>query len=166
MEWQEQARILGQVALAMALAAVIGLERELSHKPAGLRTHMLVSGAAALLVGLGFTIVRQFGGSSQYPLVRVDPVVVIQAVVTAVGFLGAGTILHHVPSGKDSPAVNIEGLTTAASLLYVAALGTCVALGQTWLALGVTALGWVTLRTVRIVEERIRRRRSPGSTAP
>jgi putative Mg2+ transporter-C (MgtC) family protein len=85
-EWQEQLRILGQVALAMALAAIFGSERELARKPAGLRTHMLVSGAAALLVGLGFTIVRRFAGSSEYPLVRVDPVVVIQAVVTAVGF--------------------------------------------------------------------------------
>jgi putative Mg2+ transporter-C (MgtC) family protein len=169
MEWQEQARILGQVALAMALAAIIGIDRELAHKPAGLRTHMLVSGAAALLVGLGFTIVRRFGGSSQYPLVRVDPVVVIQAVVTAVGFLGAGTILHaggggggggRTTSGSASSdaLVHIEGLTTAASLLFVAALGTCVALGQTLLALGVTALAWVTLRLIAALEERFRRR--------
>lgn len=130
MEWQEQLRILGQVALAMVLAAVIGAEREAARKPAGLRTHMLVSGAAALLVGLGFTIVRRFGGSSQYPLVRVDPVIVIQAVVTAVGFLGAGTILHRSQIGGGSPSEHVEGLTTAASLLFVAALGTCVALGQ------------------------------------
>lgn len=159
MELQEQFRILGQVALAMVLAAVIGLERELAHRPAGLRTHMLVSGAAALLVGLGFTIVRRFGASAAYPLVRVDPVVVIQAVVTAVGFLGAGTILHGARTTPEG-TVQVEGLTTAASLLFVAALGTCVALGQTWLALGVTVLGWATLRLVARVEARIRRSRN------
>jgi putative Mg2+ transporter-C (MgtC) family protein len=119
---------------------------------------MLVSGAAALLVGLGFTIVRRFGGSAQYPLVRVDPVVVIQAVVTAVGFLGAGTILHRSTSAPASPAEHVEGLTTAASLLFVAALGTCVALRQILLAAGVTALGWLTLRVVGHLEERLRRR--------
>jgi putative Mg2+ transporter-C (MgtC) family protein len=53
MGWQEQLSILGSVALAMLLGGFIGLEREYAHKPAGLRTHMLVSGAAALLVGLG-----------------------------------------------------------------------------------------------------------------
>lgn len=158
MEISEQLGILGQVALAMALAAVIGLERELAHKPAGLRTHMLVSGSAALLVALGFTIVRRFG-AGQYPLVRVDPVVVIQAVVTAVGFLGAGTILHGNRVGSESPA-HVEGLTTAASLLFVAAIGTCVALGQGWLALGVTALGWFTLRGVSKIEAWFRRTRA------
>ncbi len=158
MDWREQLQILGEVALAMGLSAVIGAERELARKPAGLRTHMLVSGAAALLVGLGFTIVRRFGGSAQYPLVRVDPVVVIQAVVTAVGFLGAGTILHRSTSAPASPGEHVEGLTTAASLLFVAALGTCVALRQILLAAGVTALGWLTLRVVGRLEERLRRR--------
>ena len=166
MEWQEQLRILGQVALAMALAAIIGSERELARKPAGLRTHMLVSGAAALLVGLGFTIVRRFGGSSEYPLVRVDPVVVIQAVVSAVGFLGAGTILHRSAGAGPSPSESVEGLTTAASLLFVAALGTCVALGQSILAGGVTALGWLTLRVVGKVETRLHRRIPPVPPEP
>lgn len=158
MDWREQLQILGEVGLAMLLSAVIGAERELARKPAGLRTHMLVSGAAALLVGLGFTIVRRFGGSAQYPLVRVDPVVVIQAVVTAVGFLGAGTILHRSSETPASDGEHVEGLTTAASLLFVAALGTCVALGQFFLAAGVTALGWLTLRVVARVEDRLRRR--------
>lgn len=161
MEWREQTQILGEVALAMLLGGVIGLEREVRRKPAGLRTHMLVSGAAALLVALGFTIVRRFGGSTAYPLVRVDPVVVIQAVVTAVGFLGAGTILHYSQAGGPSPAEHVEGLTTAASLLFVAALGTCVALGQFILAAGVTGLGWVVLRLMGALEHRLRR--PPGA---
>lgn len=157
MEVFDQLLILGQVALAMALSAIVGYERELAHKPAGLRTHMLVAGAAALVVALGLTIVKRFG-AGEYPLVRVDPVVVIQAVVTAVGFLGAGTILHAARAGREGD-IHVEGLTTAASLLFVAALGTCVALGQTWLALGVTALAWLTLRGVARFEKSIRRKR-------
>ena len=153
MEWQAQLQILGQVALAMVLASVVGLERELSHKPAGLRTHMLLGGASALLVGLAFTIVRRYAASSDYPLLRVDPAVVIQAVVTATGFLGAGTILRRTDSAE-----HVEGLTTAASLLFVAGIGVCTALGQTWLAVGVTVLAFVTLHLVRWVEGRIAKR--------
>jgi len=146
----------------MALGAVIGLERELAHKPAGLRTHMLVAGVGALMVGIDFTIVRRFGGAASLPFVRVDPAIVIQAVVTAVGFLGAGTIIHAARGGEGSP-IHIEGLTTAASLLFVAAIGTAVGVGLYWLPIGVSALGWITLRGVSRIEARIRRRRAGDS---
>jgi putative Mg2+ transporter-C (MgtC) family protein len=148
-----QLQILWQVALAMLLAAVIGLEREFAHKPAGLRTHMLLAGASALLVGLAFTIVRQYAATSNFPMLKVDPTVVIQAVVTATGFLGAGTILRRPESAE-----HIEGLTTAASLLFVAGIGVCTALGQTWLAVGVTVLAFGTLHAVRWVEGKIEKR--------
>jgi putative Mg2+ transporter-C (MgtC) family protein len=148
-----QLQILWQVALAMLLAAVVGLEREFAHKPAGLRTHMLLAGASALLVGLAFTIVRQYAATSDFPMLKVDPTVVIQAVVTATGFLGAGTILRR----QDSPE-HVEGLTTAASLLFVAGIGVCTALGQTWLAVGVTILAFGTLHAVRWIEGKIAKR--------
>jgi putative Mg2+ transporter-C (MgtC) family protein len=159
LELAEQLTLLAQVAVAMAIGAVIGIERELAHKPAGLRTHMLVAGAAALMVGIDFAIVRKFGAARDLPLVRVDPAIVIQAVVTAVGFLGAGTILHAArrAATADRGPVHVEGLTTAASLLFVAALGTCVGVGLYWLALGVAALGWLTLRLVSKFERRFRR---------
>jgi putative Mg2+ transporter-C (MgtC) family protein len=159
LELSEQIRLLGQVAAAMGLGAVIGLERELVHKPAGLRTHMLVAGAAALMVCIDFRIVARFGAATNLPIVRVDPAVVVQAVVTAVGFLGAGTILHasrQPPDGQEYRRV--EGLTTAASLLFVAALGTCVGVELYWLAAGVTVFGWFTLRLVSRLEWRWRRR--------
>ena len=148
-----QFQILWQVALAMLLAAVIGLEREFAHKPAGLRTHMLLAGASSLLVGLAFTIVRQYAATSDFPMLKVDPTVVIQAVVTATGFLGAGTILRRPDSVE-----HVEGLTTAASLLFVAGIGVCTALGQTWLAVGVTFLAFGTLHVVRWVEGKIEKR--------
>lgn len=153
LEAHAQVQILGQVALAMLLSAVIGLEREFAHKPAGLRTHMLLGGASALLVGLAFTIVRRYAAAADFPLLKVDPTVVIQAVVTATGFLGAGTILRRPDSSE-----HVEGLTTAASLLFVAGIGVCSALGQTWLAVGVTLLAFATLYAVRGLEGRIAKR--------
>lgn len=135
-----QVRILGGVALAMFLGAIIGLEREAKDKPAGLRTHMLVAGAAAFLVALSDVAVQRFSVDLATGLVRSDPIRIIEAVITGISFLGAGTILRH--KGSD----HVEGLTTAASLLFVAALGICVALSQVVLAIGVTVLVLATLR--------------------
>jgi putative Mg2+ transporter-C (MgtC) family protein len=140
-----QIRILGSVALAMVLGAVIGLERETKDKPAGLRTHMLVAGAAAFLVALSDVAIQRFNVDLGTGLVRSDPIRIIEAVITGISFLGAGTILRH--KGSD----HVEGLTTAASLLFVAALGVCVALSQVLLAIGVTALVLITLRGVGLV---------------
>ena len=140
-----QVKILVSVALAMILGAVIGLEREAKGKPAGLRTHMLVAGAAALLVALSDVAIKRLNVDVGTGLVRSDPIRIIQAVITGISFLGAGTILRH--SGSD----HVEGLTTAASLLFVAALGVCVALSQVLLAIGVTALVLVTLRGVGLL---------------
>jgi putative Mg2+ transporter-C (MgtC) family protein len=145
--WQ----ILGEVAIAMALGGLIGLEREFADKPAGLRTNMLIAGAAALLVGLGDTMMRRFALAGD--LVRADPIRVIEAVVTAVGFLGAGMIIRR---GGD----HIEGLTTAASVLFAAAIGICVALTEYLLAVGVTFLDLATLRGIKPLEAWLRRRRS------
>jgi putative Mg2+ transporter-C (MgtC) family protein len=140
-----QVRILAGVALAMILGGATGLEREAKDKPAGLRTHMLVAGAAAFLVALSDVAIQRFSADLATGLVRSDPIRIIEAVITGISFLGAGTILRH--KGSD----HVEGLTTAASLLFVAALGICVALSQVLLAIGVTALVLVTLRGVGLV---------------
>jgi putative Mg2+ transporter-C (MgtC) family protein len=144
--------ILAEVAIAMALGGVIGLEREIADKPAGLRTHMLIAGAAALLVGLGNAMIRRFAVMGAQ--VSGDPIRVIDAIVTAVGFLGAGMIIRRSDTNE------VEGLTTAASVLFAAAVGICVALREFILAVGVTALDVVTLRGVGFLQERLRRRRS------
>ncbi|HEV8341888.1 MAG TPA: MgtC/SapB family protein, partial [Candidatus Binatia bacterium] len=60
-DWLTQLTIIGEVALAILLGGIIGIEREVANKPAGFRTHMLVAGAAALLVGLGDALIRRFG---------------------------------------------------------------------------------------------------------
>jgi putative Mg2+ transporter-C (MgtC) family protein len=144
-----QLQILAEVALAMVLGAALGLERELAGKPAGLRTHMLIAGAAALLVGLTDVLVARFATTEGS---RVDPIRVIEATVAAVGFLGAGTILRR------PAAERVEGLTTAASLLLAAALGICVALRQFLLAGGVVILTLATLRILGSVEDWFSRR--------
>jgi putative Mg2+ transporter-C (MgtC) family protein len=148
-----QVRILGSVALAMVLGAVIGLEREVKDKPAGLRTHMLVAGAAAFLVALSDVAIQRFNVDLGSGLVRSDPIRIIEAVITGISFLGAGTILRH--TGSD----HVEGLTTAASLLFVAALGVCVALSQVLLAIGVTILVLTTLRGVEFLRRGLAHRR-------
>jgi len=139
---QAELSALLSVVLAMVLGGAIGLEREASDKPAGLRTHMLVAGAAALVVALSDVMVQRFNTGLTAQLVQADPVRVMEAVVTGVSFLGAGTIIRR------SAERQVEGLTTAASLLFTAAVGVCVALSQNFLAVGVTVLVLVTLRVV------------------
>jgi putative Mg2+ transporter-C (MgtC) family protein len=141
-----QLQIIGEVAIAILLGSLIGYDRELANRPAGLRTHMFVAGAAALLVSLGDIIIGRLSVDTQ--LVSTDPIRLIEAVITGVSFLGAGTIIQR-RKGEQ-----IEGLTTAASLLFVAAIGVCVALSQFILAVGVTALSLVILKGVRALEIR------------
>jgi putative Mg2+ transporter-C (MgtC) family protein len=128
----------------MLFGAVIGLEREAKDKPAGLRTHMLMAGAATLLVSLGSVIVKDFNAALGTQLVETEPLRIIGAVVTGVSFLGAGTILRR---GDEH---QVEGLTTAASLLVSATVGMCAALSKWVLAVGVTILALITLRGVSL----------------
>ena len=74
MDWLGQFEIIGEVALAILLGGVIGFEREVADKPAGFRTHMLVAGAAALLVGLSSALIESFGADSAPRFIRSDPI--------------------------------------------------------------------------------------------
>lgn len=133
----------------MLLGAVIGLERESRDKPAGLRTHMLVAGAATLFVALGDTVVEHFHRDLGSTVIQSDPVRIIEAVITGVSFLAAGTILRHRAEAQ------VEGLTTAASLVFVAALGIAIALSQTVLAIGIAVLVLITLRGISLLRRRL-----------
>lgn len=151
MNWQIELQILGEVAIAIVLGGIIGMEREAANKPAGFRTHMLVAGAAALLTGLGDVLVQRFTAGGTSEIIRTDPVRIIEAIVTGVSFLGAGTIFRR------ARAEQVEGLTTAASLLFSASVGICVALRQFVLAVGVTLLSLLVLRGVLFVEQKLRK---------
>ncbi|MGM0587923.1 MAG: MgtC/SapB family protein [Bacteroidota bacterium] len=149
MEYQ----IIGKVTLAFLLGGLIGIEREFADKPAGLRTHMLVSGASALFVILGQVVVLHYSDSFFSEYIRTDPIRVIEAIVTGISFLGAGTIIFRREGSQ------VEGLTTAASILMVAALGICVGLGQLLLGVGLTVLTLVVLTGLGYLERWIKRKR-------
>ena len=114
---------------AAGLGGLIGLEREISDQPAGFRTHMLVALGSCL-----FAIVSAYGFDAflgyRPEEIRFDPSRVAAQIVTGIGFLGAGAIIRY--------GMTVRGLTTAASLWVVAAIGLAVALGG-YLTSGVTA---------------------------
>lgn len=136
-------KILLEMLLAGLLGGVVGFDREQAEKPAGLRTHMLVAAAATLLTNLGPLMAEEHSG--RLPAATSDPIRILEAIITAIGFLGAGTILRDRQNGQ------VEGLTTAASLLFTAGIGISIGLSKFILAIGVTALGLIILRGVRVI---------------
>jgi putative Mg2+ transporter-C (MgtC) family protein len=131
------ARITLRLIVAMIFGAVIGIQRERAGKPAGLRTHMLVSSGTAV-----FVIASEEFGMNPDSVSRV-----IQGLVTGIGFLGAGAIL------KIYDKREVEGLTTAAGIWMTAALGVAIGLGRFGVALVATLLAWMTLSLVRQLED-------------
>ena len=145
--WQQDVIDLCWIAGAMLLAAILGYERETQHKPAGIRTHIIVAASAALFVSFGDPLMEQFSREGNSEALQSDPLRIIEAVITGVSFLGAGTIFRR---GSEDV---IEGLTTAASLLLSAGIGICMAINRPVLAVGVAALGWVALKPLQKVNE-------------
>ena len=154
--WQMQLQVLGTTAYAMLLGGAIGFEREMKNRPAGFRTHMLVAGAAALLVGLVDLLAQRYSAEAYRELVRIDPIRLIEAMVAAVGFLGAGTIFRN----RDENVVS--GITTAASLLMVAVIGIAAGVHSHVLAVGATLLTLTVLLLLGWVESRSGPSGTPG----
>jgi putative Mg2+ transporter-C (MgtC) family protein len=145
--------MLLRMGVSIALGAAIGYERERSGRPAGLRTHLLVSIAAAtfMLVSTQFSYFQSY--AHQDPI-EVDPSRIAASVVSGVGFLGAGAILRT--------GFNIQGLTTAASLWLVSAVG--LACGAGMYLIGIVSavaslLGLILLRKVEGKHWRLLQRR-------
>ncbi len=132
----QELELVLRLLLAFALGGVLGLERERVDKPAGLRTHILVSVGSCLFTILSLTA---FPGS--------DPARVASYIVAGIGFIGAGTILQT--------RERIVGITTAASLWLVASIGMAVGAGFYLLAAIATAIAYATLR-LRVLEKRAR----------
>jgi putative Mg2+ transporter-C (MgtC) family protein len=131
--------ILLRLAIAAVLSGTIGYEREYTGKQAGLRTHMLVAVGATLFVSFTDLFVIAFlpmappapAGNFR---VQIEPLATVQAIVTGISFLGAGTIFV---SGRQQ---RVKGLTTAASIWATAAVGIAVGLERYVLAIGSTIL--------------------------
>ena len=135
-----------RVALAAGLGAAIGLERELREREAGLRTHLLVSLGAAL-----FTLVSAYGWTdwrfSTPEGIVFDPTRIAAQIVTGVGFLGAGAIIRQ--------GLTVRGLTTAATLWAVAAIGMAVGAGYYSAAILTTGVVLLSLWPLRILAFRL-----------
>ncbi|MHB9112193.1 MAG: MgtC/SapB family protein [Thermoleophilia bacterium] len=139
--WQEEVL---RIILGALLGGLVGLDREIRGQAAGLRTHTLVAMGATLftLVSLyGFTGFEVEGEET----VALDPSRVASQIVVGIGFLGAGAIMRHGPS--------VKGLTTAASLWVVAALGMSVGVGYYLGAVTIAVLLLIILRVLRPAED-------------
>lgn len=135
--------IAARLGLSIILGGLIGFERESSNHAAGFRTNILVCLGACLLMLLS---IYGFADFVDEPNVRVDPARLAAAVITGIGFLGAGTILF---TGKS-----ITGLTTAASLWVVAAIGLAVGAGFYFASALVTIMALLTLWGFNKIEKR------------
>jgi putative Mg2+ transporter-C (MgtC) family protein len=130
--------------LAVALAGVLGWDREEKDRPAGLRTYMLVALAAAVFTVLTFEIYETVvsanpGGNS-------DPIRIIEAVTAGVAFLAAGTIIQ----GRNS----VRGLTTGAGMWMAGALGVAVGAGHYMLAIFGALLSFAILRFIHVLQDK------------
>jgi putative Mg2+ transporter-C (MgtC) family protein len=137
-------RISLRLLVALIAGALVGIQRELTHKPAGLRTHMLLALGTAL-----FVIVADEAGMSKSDLSRV-----LQGLVTGIGFLGGGAIL------KLTAEHEIHGLTTAAGLWMTAAASAAAGLGELVMAILGVVIGLVVLQAFVKVEQRLGHRAS------
>jgi putative Mg2+ transporter-C (MgtC) family protein len=136
--------VLIRVIAATVLGAIVGIERERAGKPAGLRTHMLVSLGTAVFVLACADANMSLDGLSR----------VIQGIITGIGFVGAGAIL------KLNEQRKIQGLTTAAGLWMTAAIGVTCGLGGLGLAVIGTMVALLILALEHVVDSRIRARKN------
>lgn len=119
--------------LAVVLGGIVGVEREIVHKPAGLRTHMLVSLGSCL-----FTIVSLYD-------FQMDPARIAAGIVTGIGFIGAGTMIAE----RD----RVVGITTAASLWATASIGLATGVGNYVLAVTTSTLVFMILFIRKILKK-------------
>ena len=145
---EQIARVVIRLIAAMILGGLVGVQRQRSHKPAGLRTHMLVCLGTAVFVTTCGAVGMSVDAQSR----------VIQGIVTGLGFLGAGSIL------KLSHEHEIKGLTTAAGVWMTAGIGVSVGLGALGIALIATLLTLIILAVATRFENLVLRKQTKQST--
>jgi putative Mg2+ transporter-C (MgtC) family protein len=142
--------IVLRMGLAMLLGGIIGLERELKDRPAGLRTNMLVSLSAATFTLIAAELISE--STEATDIVRIDTLRIIDAVIAGVAFLGAGAIIR---AGQD-----IKGLTTGASLWMSGAIGVACGGGYFVVAVAASVLAIAVLYLVSLFERWLRASKS------
>lgn len=143
-----------RVLFAVVAGSLIGLDRELRNKPAGLRTHILISLAAALFTLITFELHVQFTGDDSK---TADPVRIIEAVTAGVAFLAAGAIIQSRGS--------VHGLTTGANMWLAGALGVACGAGYYFLATIGTGFAIIVLVVLAKLERRLSTRRADHEEA-
>ena len=141
--------VLGRLFVAMVFGAIVGIDREATARPAGLRTHMLVALAAAAFTIITFELAEAFEQKMGDGL-KGDPIRIIEAVTAGVAFLAAGSIIQRRGS--------VEGVTTGAGLWLAGALGLAAGAGYYTLGAIATVLALVVLTILRFL--------TPGNDAP
>ena len=132
-----------RLVLAAILGGIIGIERQIHEKPAGLRTNILICVGSTLFMSLSTRVAQVLGG---------DPTRIAAQIISGIGFLGAGAVLHSHGF--------VLGLTTAATIWVVAGVGMALGSGMYLVAVFATAMSLVTLYFLSFVEDRIQGRRS------
>jgi len=135
--------ITGRIFLTIFLASIIGWEREIRQKGAGLRTHILVGVGSALIVLTSFHVFDIYKD-----ITTIDPSRMLAGIVTGIGFLCAGTIIR---GGNQ-----VIGLTTAATLWVVASIGMAVGAGHYSAAIIVTVVVFFVLISLRSIERKVK----------
>lgn len=125
---------LFRLCIAALLGGLMGWERGRADKPVGIRTMLLISAGAAAFALLGEQIID---ASSRTDIIRVDPTRVLSYIISGVGFLGAGAILHSKRT--------VKGITTAASIWVAAAVGASIGVGQFMIGFLLFAIAFITL---------------------
>lgn len=125
-----------KILIAVLVGGLIGLERESASRPAGLRTHILVCVASAMVMDMNLMMAKEYFNA--------DPMRLGAQVISGMGFLGAGTIIKE--------GASVKGLTTAAGLWSVACLGLVVGSGQFLMALFAALVMLITLKTFNQLE--------------
>ena len=132
----------GRIALALIMGVLLGTERQITGKTAGIKTHGLVSMGASLFVIISLIISEQFQESTVF-----DPLRVASHIIVGVGFIGGGTIFIQ--------GASISGLTTAANLWVAAGIGMAIGFGLYPLAIGVTILTLLVFIITSFIEKKL-----------
>jgi putative Mg2+ transporter-C (MgtC) family protein len=148
MDLNPQLQILLETLIAAILGGLIGYERELRNKPAGLRTYILVAASSCLLVNLGSMVIGNYQSDGQDELIMADPVRIIQAIILGIAFIGSG-IIQRNEKGE------VENLTTAALVLFTAIIGITVGLQQYILAASLTLASLLIAYVLKLVEDKL-----------
>src|SRR5215813_8425105 len=132
-----------KLVLATILGGIIGIEREIRDKPAGLRTNILICVGSTLFMSISTKVAQLLGG---------DPTRIAAQIISGIGFLGAGAVLHSHGF--------VMGLTTAATIWVVAGVGMALGSGMYMVAIFTTGMSLVTLYFLSFIEDKIQGRKS------